>query len=236
MGEAPSTLPVVCLPGIRGDSRIFEPFAAAAVARPVVLLDLPAGAPAVAAARLRDQLPSGPFHVVTGSFGGLVARFLPASQLVSLACIGTLPSPTHLDPGMARRAHLLMALPDRVLESLYARHSRRSFAQEGLPPALIARLLDRPLAAAVLRGRLRSVLGGHHGHVPACPVMWVHGAHDAQVRWSVEALQRAVPHATVLQTPGAHFPHASHPVALWSALARDSWPRHPGPASALPSQ
>ena len=63
---------------------------------------------------------------------------------MSLACIGTLPSPTYIDPGMARRAHLLMALPDRILESLYARHSRRSFAQ-GSASALIDRLLDRPI-------------------------------------------------------------------------------------------
>ena len=41
--------------------------------------------------------------------------------------------------------------------------------------------------------------------------MWLHGAHDAQVRWSVEALQKAIPHATVRETPGRTFPMPATP-------------------------
>ena len=221
---------VVCLPGIRGDARIFEPLAAVAGDRGFLALDLPPGGPALAAARLRPQLPAERFHLVTGSFGGLVARFIPRARMVSLACIGTLPSPDHLDPSMRRRARLLLALPDRALELLYARHGRRSFQHEGLADALIDRLADRPLPARVLRARLRSVLGGAHGRVPGVPVAWVHGSADTQVRWSPAELRQTVAHAAVLDVPGGHFPHATHPTALWSRLERDWW-SSVGPAS-----
>ncbi|HCH63865.1 MAG: hypothetical protein CL927_02865 [Deltaproteobacteria bacterium] len=230
--EQPVAPVVVCLPGIRGDARIFEPLTAVTGGRSFVALDLPPGAPALAAARLVPHLPSGPLHLVTGSFGGLVARFLPQARIASLACIGTLPSPDHLDPAMVRRARLLLPLPDRALERLYARHSRRSLQHEGLPDALIHRLVSRPIPAAVLRARLRSVLSGYHGQVPPVPVAWIHGVRDVQAHWSPSELRQAVGNVHLMEVPGGHFPHATHPTPLWSSLERGWWstiPSHPSP-------
>ena len=209
---------MVCLPGIRGDARIFAPLTARSAAVSWLPLDLPPGGPALAAARLRSALPAGRFHVVTGSFGGLVARFLPASRIASLACIGTLPSPAFLSPRMARRARALMVLPDSLLGRLYERHARRSLTADGLPSALVEQLLERPIDVPVLRGRLRSVLDGHHGAVPPVPATWIHGRDDPQITWSPAELQQTLPHVRGCEVQGRHFPHASHPAALWSIL------------------
>ncbi len=218
---------MVCLPGIRGDARIFTPLTALHPAVSWVLLDLPPGGPALAAARLRSVLPAGRFHLLTGSFGGLVARFLPAPRIASIACIGTLPSKAFLQPRMIRQAQLLMTLPDRLLGPLYERHARRSLTAAGLPLAPVAQLLDRPIDPPVLRGRLRSVLAGHHGRVPALPVAWIHGTDDPQITWSRADLQRAVPHAQVFEVPGGHFPHATHPGDLWTSLHHGWWSQIP---------
>jgi len=227
---------VVCLPGIRGDARIFTPLTARSPSVSWVPLDLPPGGPALAAARLQSSLPAGRFHLLTGSFGGLVARFLPPARIASLACIGTLPSPAFLRPQMVRQAQLLMALPDRLFQRLYGLHGRRSLTTDGLPPALIDQLLDRPIDAAVLRTRLRSVLAGHHGALPPVPVAWLHGTDDQQITWSPTDLHRTLPQVRLFEVQGSHFPHASHPAALWSILHRDWWSALPetGPADPGP--
>ena len=171
---------MVCLPGIRGSAALFAPLHAAleshashagrALARRLHPLALPPGAPALAASRLLPQLPRGRFHVLAGSFGGLVARFLPADRVASLLCVATLPTPACLDPRLVRRARVALALPDPVLEALYRRHGRRSLHAEGVPPEVVERVCAEPCPAAVLRGRLRGVLSGHHGRVPPVPV------------------------------------------------------------------
>ncbi len=225
VAEPTVSLPVVCLPGIRGDATVFSRLEATAPAVTWVPLDLPPGAPALAASRLWPHLPSGRFHVLTGSYGGLVARFLPTERVASLACVGTLPSPVHLRLSMVRRARVLLRLPDALLETFYARHTRSSLRAEGLPESLVEALLRRPVEAAVLRGRLRGVLSGHHGECPDVPTAVVQGALDGQVGWSDEDIRRVQPHAAILQVEGGHFPHASHPEAFWDVLCAEWWPR-----------
>lgn len=226
-------LPVVCLPGIRGNARIFDPLVAhvaAELGHSGLLhpLDLPPGAPALAASRLLPRLPPGPLFLLTGSYGGLVARFLPEHRVAGLACVGTLATPGDLDPAMARRARLLMALPDRLLEPLYHQHGRRSLRAEGVPEATVAATVACPLPASVLRTRLRAVLAGHHGRWPAVPTVRVWGHRDPQYAPPAEPL----PGVHSLRVEGGHFPHASHPAALWRALQQVlgavGWP---GPAA-----
>ena len=72
-------LPVVCIPGIRGDGGIFRAFNALVESRELRSYDLPPGPPGLAASRLRD-LPQR-FHVLTGSYGGLVARHLSPERV-----------------------------------------------------------------------------------------------------------------------------------------------------------
>lgn len=224
VAEARTPLPIVCLPGIRGDRRVFSPLLDVAGAEtPMVPLDLPPGAPALAAARLLPHLPAGPVHLLTGSYGGLVARFLPPQRIASLACIGTLPAPTFLDPQLVGKAQGLLALPDGMMARLYRIHGRRSLQREGVPEAVVAALCDHPLSARTLRGRLRGVLSGHHGVVPPVPCAWIHGSEDAQIRWTEAQLRAAVPGVTCLEVDGGHFPHATHPAILWRTLRDDWW-------------
>lgn len=185
----------------------------------LVPLHLPPGGPALAAARLVPRLPPGRFTVLTGSFGGLVARFLPPHRMAGLTCVGTLPSPQFLSPAMARRARVFMALPDPLLEALYARHGRRSLLEDGVAPAVVDQILSRPVPAPVLRGRLRAILAGHHGTPPAVPTLWLSGADDPQITWTRGELEHAVVGVHTRVVPGRHFPHASHPEALWATVS-----------------
>lgn len=225
MAEGTPRLPVVCLPGIRGDARIFEPLVELVgdTAR-LVPLDLPSGAPALAAARLVPRLPAGPVHLLTGSYGGLVARWLPRARVASVACVGTLPSPAWLTAGAAWRARLLMGLPDALLARLYQRHGLRSLTAAGVPERVVAAVVGRAVPATVLRARLRGVLSGHHGTVPDLPMAWIHGRSDAQVTWSPDDVRRLHPGSVVFEVDGDHFPHASDPAALWSTLCAAWFP------------
>lgn len=157
-------------------------------------------------------------HLITGSYGGLVARHLPPSRIASLTCIGTLPHPRHLQPAMARQAQALCLLPDAVLERVYAAHSRRSLKAAGVPDCVRAELAQEPLGASVLRGRLKAVVDGRHGSPPPVPTLWVHGVDDGQVVWSTHDLKEACPWAEQVKVPGGHFPHATHPAPLLNAV------------------
>lgn len=237
---------MVCLPGLRGSAEIFAPLHAElpthesrlrAAPGPLWPLALPPGSPALAAARLLPHLPPGRFHVLTGSYGGLVARFLPHHRLASLVCVGTLPSPAFLEPRMATRARWMMALPDPLLAALYHQHGRRSLAGDGVQAAVVDQVCAEPLAAPVLRARLRAVLSGHHGSTPPGPVAWVTGTDDPHVSWSPADLKAVVPHAVSITVPGRHFPHASHPAAFWREVqeAFPAWQASPpGPDARSP--
>lgn len=210
-----SPLPVVALPGIRGHRRIFEPLQRIwTEGRPLYPLDLPPGGPALAAHRLR--LPAPRVHLLTGSYGGLVARCLPRHRVASLTCVGTLPHPRFLDPAMIRRARVFSALPAPLLSAVYTWHGRRSYTREGLSADLV-----RAVEPTVLRGRLHAVTTGQHAPLsPTMPALWIHGKADAQVRWTPSDLADL---GIKLKTiPGGHFCHASHPAELLAAV-RPHW-------------
>lgn len=220
-------VPVVGLPGFLGDSRELEPLAERlAERRPVWLYDLPPGAPDEAAAQLAPQLERDldrPADLITGSFGGLVARALPPALLRSLAAVATLPGPDLIPPGIRWQARVLARLPAALVERAYAHHLRGALARDGVPPALIAALCGpRPLARDTLLGRLRGVLAWRTGPPPACPTLWVRGATDAEAPWSAEEVQARWPGVSVVHVPGGHRPYASHPGPLVTALER-SW-------------
>lgn len=193
---------IVCLPGFLGDARVFEPFRRLASSRyEVLLLDLP----------LRGLPPRA--HVLTGSYGGLVAAKLDPGRIRSLAMVGTLPSASLIPSSVRLQRRILGQLPERLVEGLYRRHSRRSLALDGVPD-----LRGEGLAARVLLERLDEVL--QHSFVfPDVPTLWVLGATDPQAPTSAQVLEHQ-PHAEVCHVPGGHRPYASHPGPLLTELER----------------
>ncbi len=217
--------PVLCLPGLLGDARVFGPFAAlASRTREVIALDLPTGAPADAARAL--DLPPGRFHVVTGSYGGLVARCLPPERMASLACVATLPGRSLCPRRVELQSRALARLPDRVVERMYRRRLERALAEDGVPALLAEELLLRGLTAPELVGRLRGVLDWRLPPPPRVPTLWILGATDPMAPWSVREVLEHLPDVEVTHVPGGHRPFASHPGPLltrlqgfWSELA-----------------
>lgn len=210
---------MVCLPGFLGDARIFEPLGPLLAARRgAMAFDLPPGGPAEAAAALAPALEAvgRPVHLLTGSFGGLVARSLPPALLASLAMVATLPDPALIPPGVRAQAALLTLAPAPLIPAIYRRHLRRALAADGVPRDLALRLVARGLDKATLLGRLRGVLRWETGPLPPCPILWVRGATDPQAP-PVEALPDV---AEVTHVPGGHRPYASHPGPLFTRLER----------------
>lgn len=205
---------------------MFEPIGLTLAARrPTYALDLPPGAPRVAAAALERQLASmeiGSVHLLTGSFGGLVARCLPPERLRSWVTVATLPDRDLMPRGVKLQARLLRAMPGPLLEELYRRRLRRSLAQDGLPPDLVMRMSARGLDAETLRGRLRGVMDWDLGPLPPCPTTWVLGDTDPQARWTVAEVLARCPGVTVSHVSGGHRPYASHPAPL-AALLDELW-------------
>ncbi len=218
--------PVLCLPGLLGDARVFRPFVAlAARSREVIALDLPSGAPALAARSLK--LPPGRFHVVTGSYGGLVARCLPPERMASLACVATLPGRSLCPRSVELQSRLLARLPAGLVEGIYARRLERVLAADGVPAELAEGMLIRGLSAEDLVARLRGVLDWDLPAQPSVPTLWILGATDPSARWTTEEVLRHQPGVQVTHVPGGHRPYASHPGPLltrlqgfWSELAR----------------
>lgn len=211
-------IPVLCLPGLLGAACVFEPFAALASARRIVRAwELPPGSPREAAALLAERLDE-PHHLVTGSFGGLVARCLPPASIASLACVATLPDVSLTPPSVRARVRALEWLPAPAVERLYRRHSRRSLALDGVPSELIQKTSG--LDAATLRGRLRGVLDWDLPEPPRVPTLWVLGASDAEAPWSVAEVLAHRPDVEVTHVPGGHRPYSSHPGPLLTRLER----------------
>lgn len=220
--------PVLCLDGILGRSRIFSPFAElCAPSRTVVLADLPPGDPWRAAALLARRLEGrAPMHVLTGSYGGLVARKLPNHLVASVSCIGTLPHSRFVARDMKLQVAALRRMPARVVEPLYHRRSRSALVDDGVPSALVDELTGTPLDADVLLGRLTAVTDHDLPELnPDWPVLWLHGADDPQITWTEADVRAEHPNAQVATVPGGHHPHASHPgpllervQAFWDSL------------------
>ena len=207
--------PLVCLPGLLGDARIFEPFARLARrSREVHCLDLPPGPPRQAAREL--DLPRGSFHVLTGSYGGLVARCLPPERMLSLACVATLPDRSLCPRSVELQSRMLARMPSTLVERLYARRLDRVLAEDGVRSELADRLhrLDRD----TLVGRLRGVLDWDLPPQPQVPTLWVLGATDPMAPWSVGEILRWHPHVQACHVPGGHRPYASHPGPLLTRL------------------
>lgn len=201
---------------------MFEPLAPLLSPRRAVwAFDLPPCAPRQAAAlilRELDELGLSEVHLLTGSYGGLVARCLPAARLVSWATVATLPDRDLMAPGVTWEARALRLLPAPALEALYRRHLRRALAQDGVPRDLALRMARRGLGRRALLARLQGVLDWDLDPLPPVPTLWVLGDTDPQARWTVAEVLARCPRVTVSHVSGGHRPYASHPAPLAELL------------------
>ena len=229
----PSTLPptpLVCLPGLLGNPRIFEPLTEAiGGARSVTALELPEGTPFAAAERvslaIRERT-ARPVHVLTGSWGGLVGLCLPPEQVASLALVATLPHHSYYPSWMTPARRALTLLPPRLVEALYRRRLARELALDGVPAPLAAALVERGIERSVLLSRLKFA---RCRDIPRArvPALWLAGEEDPQVMWTAHEVRSHHPGAGFTPVPGRHRPHASHPEALLERL-ESWWGEHEG--------
>ena len=216
--------PVVFLPGLQGQAAVFGPL------RDVVQLgtawnawDLPPGDPREAAAALAPRLERlGPAHLVTGSYGGLIALQLPPEGIRSLVMVGTCPNPRLLPPHVSRQVALLRALPSFLVGSLYRRHLGRSLQGDGVPQETQQVVLGHRPGVGTLLGRLDGALQEQEAVPVPGRLLWLRGTEDALCPWDDGEVISAWPGAQVQSVPGGHRPWASHPQAF-AAILQAFW-------------
>lgn len=211
-------MPIVLLPGIRGDGAEMAPLAEALAGRRggrVHRIDLPTLTARGTtlhehAAALAALLPPGPNLVVAASFGALVARALPPGHMASLVAIGALPCPSRASRRCRLLAPLVRRLPPRAYAALYGVRAEREWRADDPDPLRYSTLALPP--QTVLAARLDAI--GRWG-LPlqvTTPTVWIWGASDPHARWTPDDVTTLGARAVVL--PGAHRPHLSHPSAV----------------------
>jgi len=235
-GRGPG-LPLVLLPGIEGDARVFARQLPLAANRTVVALDLPFGA-----ANLRamgdavldriDQLwpilawqpNSEPRVAVAGlSLGGLVGRAMAAAapeRVAALITLGTLPSPALIPPGVRRGRARAGTLPGPIFELLYGVRIKHHLTEEGVDPLITTQLVaDLPDKSEIVR-RLDAVFSWGLPDDLDIPSLWLLGQIDAEAPWTPADILRHVPSASVEVIPGGHRAPLTHPAAFHEAVER----------------
>lgn len=207
---------MVLLPGIRGDPAEFERLSTRLRGwrlRAVALPDDAGPSLAAIAARVLETLPAEPFHVVGASFGGLVGWALPATRVLGLVTLGTLPHPTPRSRRCAWASRAVRAAPDRVYDELYGPRARASMREDGADDDLLLRVRIPP--RRTFADRLAAIARWGLPARPPRPATWMWGATDRFVTWDVHGVRATGMEPLVV--PGGHRPHLSHPseVARW---------------------
>lgn len=230
-------LPLVLLPGIEGDARVFARQLPLAERRTVVALDLPFGAAnlrAMGSAVLDrvDQLwpilgarsDDAPRVAVAGlSLGGLVGRAMVAvapERIAALITVGTLPSPTLIPPSVRRGRVRAGTLPGPIFELLYGVRIKHHLTEEGVDPLITTQLVaDLPDKSEIVR-RLDAVLSWGLPEDLEVPSLWLLGQIDAEAPWTPADVLRHIPSASVQVIPGGHRAPLTHPAAFHDAIER----------------
>lgn len=230
-------LPLLLLPGIEGDARVFANQTQLARDRSVVAFDLPNGCASLRAmgeavlVRL-DQIWESvaprpgmkPRVAVAGlSLGGLVGRAMAAlapEQVAALITLGTLPAPALVPPNIRRGRMRAGTLPAPIFDLIYGARIKHRLTEEGVDPLITSQLVSElPDKAEIVR-RLDAVLGWGLPEDPGVPSLWLLGQVDAESPWTPADILRFVPGASVEVVPGGHRAPLTHPLAFHDALER----------------
>lgn len=216
-------LPLLLLPGIEGDARLFARLEPLSARRTLLALDLPRAGPTLAdhAAQLLVRVEAPRFFVFGQSLGGLLGRALLAAaphRVAGLLTFGTLPRRAALPAAVARAPLWLARLPHPLFSALYRRRIARLHAEEGLPAELSAALLDNLPTRDTLLARLRALAAWGLPDRVEAPHLIVRGQVDHEAPWTLAEAQAAHPAARVHTLPGGHRAPATHPGPLISLL------------------
>ncbi len=219
IGAPNEEAPWVLIPGIRGDPCEFAALAPLLPGERILvatsLLQLRSRPTPQTlsefSARLLEHLPPGRWRVIGASFGGLIARGLPAERVEVLVTVGTLPAPSPASRRAGWMGRIVPLLPSPLYHRLYSRHDGKTREVEG-SAAVELRAPPGPELGARLRAIGRwgvPTLGG-----PGRLALW--GSSDPWLTWN-EADVRAEGWTPGV-VPGGHFPHISHPDEVWGAI------------------
>jgi len=215
--------PLVLLPGIEGDARVFVRQLPLAQKRRVFAFHLPVGfhtLPEVAQTIL-DRLTAPRVALFGASLGGLVGwamSELAPARVAALMTLGTLPAKPFQPRSTGRAILPLKWLPAGVFRSLYRARVQRRLREEGVEEALAAQLLGCLPSQRALADRLEMVRGWALCRPPQVPTFWMRGQFEREAPWSTAQARDALPDAFVETVPGGHRAHLTHPTALHSLM------------------
>ena len=201
-GMNETDVPIILLPGLNGDARVFGPQAAAFPSLTIARWLKPGESESLAAyaERLAHVLDPGRPCVIGGvSFGGVVALEM-SRHLQARACL-LIASTRDVDglPAAVRLLRPIAAVVPPIALTLGIRCGAASTASAA--PGFhrgLARLT--PAEFAFRRWALQALLTWRVGRAPGCPVVQIHGQHDATFAASRTKADLILPHAGHLLT------------------------------------
>lgn len=221
-GGAP---PLVLLPGIEGDARVFARQVPLSRHRGVYALDLPAGrsleAMAAHVADAFDRLGLDRVAVVGSSLGGLVGRALAArdpGRLLGLVAFGTLPARACLPDNVRLGRRLLSCTPGPLFDLQYQRRIQGRLADEGVPEPLCALLTSALPSRPVLIERLQAIEAWGLPERIGVTALWLRGATDREAPWGATEVHRHLPGVAYETVPGGHRAPLTHPEAFHASV------------------
>ena len=213
-GEGP---PIVLIPGLHGDPRIFAPLISRLPRAEVWGVRLSRGGldrDARALTQCLDRAALKGVRLVGGSYGGQVAlrSNFDFNSVVLTGSFGHWKQ-VRLKQRLALR--FALQLPASLLEERYNETLFKRLLSDGVPRACAARIVGP--GGRALSARLRSLVGQRAPSLRQ-PTLWAAGQDDPQANWSEESISAVWPGIDFQRLPGRHRPYASHPEEFAKAV------------------
>jgi pimeloyl-ACP methyl ester carboxylesterase len=218
-GARPTGVPLVLLPGIEGDPRLYLGQVPLAERHAVWACGQPGSGSLMARGRALLALVPGRFAVVGLSLGGLVgwaAACQAPERVVGLLAVNTLPGRDLCPAGIARQRQVLRLLPNPVFDLLYRSRIRRRLLAEGVAPWL-ADALALP-SRDTLVDRLGAVLGWDLPGQAPVPTRWLRGQNETEAPWTPADVAERLVGVTVEVIPGGHRAPLTHSATFNQAV------------------